>query len=82
MPLLCAAMLLCPAHLHGFMGLLIVDVDKPQNYLYPRDIDSLCGCSTSEVTVEQCILACVIPESMSDVAKLAIRNFFEKFMCV
>jgi len=63
-PFFCVAIFLCPAHLYGFVGLLIVDVEQPQNGLYPRDVYSRCGYSNSEVTVEQYILTCVVPESM------------------
>ena len=57
------------------------DVEKPQNGLYPRDVDSRCGYNNSEVTVEQYILTCVAPESMLDVAKLTVYENFLESLC-
>jgi hypothetical protein len=48
----------------------------------PRDVDSRCGYSNAEVTVERRVLTCVVPESMLVVAKLAIENFLESLCAI
>jgi len=57
---------------YGSRGRIIVDVEKLQNGLYLRDVDGRCGYSNAEVTVEQCILNCVVPETVLGVAKLTV----------
>ena len=64
------------------MGLLIVGVTKLQNGLYPRDVDSQCGYSNSEGTVEQCILTCVSTRVNVGCCKNGNIEFLGKFVCV
>jgi hypothetical protein len=73
-------MLVCPEHEYGFVGLLIIVDEKPQNDLDPRDVDSRCGESNADIAEEQFIHACGVPEPVLGVVKLAVQNFLERWV--